>query len=67
MSSPIKSLLAKAVAAIKEPAFQKSAKKFVEGIAAKVPIITRIKLNGSRYHKSHDDLADPKPVISFAL
>ncbi|KAF4632740.1 hypothetical protein G7Y89_g5390 [Cudoniella acicularis] len=36
-------------------------------IAAKVPIITGIKLNGSRPHKSHDDPADPKPVISFAL
>ncbi|KAH8161428.1 hypothetical protein CIB48_g6813 [Xylaria polymorpha] len=67
MSGPIKSSLAKAVAAIKEPAFQKSTEKFVEGIAAKVPIITGIKLNGSRPHKSHDDPADPKPVISFAL
>ncbi|CZR52895.1 uncharacterized protein PAC_02772 [Phialocephala subalpina] len=67
MSGPIKSSLAKAVAAIKEPAFQKSTERFVEGIAAKVPIITGIKLNGSRPHKSHDDPADPKPVISFAL
>ncbi|OBT81166.1 hypothetical protein VE02_10211 [Pseudogymnoascus sp. 03VT05] len=47
MSGPIKSSLAKAVAAIKEPAFQKSTETFVEGIAAKVPIITGIKLNGS--------------------
>ncbi|KAL5345263.1 hypothetical protein ACLOAV_009633 [Pseudogymnoascus australis] len=67
MSGPIKSSLAKAVAAIKEPAFQISTETFVEGIAAKVPIITGIKLNGSQPHKSHDDPADPKPVISFAL
>ncbi|OBT70848.1 hypothetical protein VF21_10161 [Pseudogymnoascus sp. 05NY08] len=67
MSGPIKSSLAKAVAAIKEPAFQKSTETFVEGIAAKVPIITGIKLNGSQPYKSHDDPADPKPVISFAL
>ncbi len=67
MSGPIKSSLAKAVAAIKEPAFQKSTEKFVESIAAKVPIITGITLNGSRPHKSHDDPTDPKPVISFAL
>ncbi|KAF2424930.1 hypothetical protein EJ08DRAFT_408510 [Tothia fuscella] len=30
-------------------------------------LITGIKLNGSWPHKSHDDPADPKPVISFAL
>ncbi|KAF1848399.1 uncharacterized protein K460DRAFT_364380 [Cucurbitaria berberidis CBS 394.84] len=67
MSGPIKSSLVKAIAAIKEPAFQKATEKFVEDIAAKIPIITGIKLNGSRPHKSHDDPADPKPVISFAL
>ncbi|TVY14766.1 hypothetical protein LARI1_G008251 [Lachnellula arida] len=67
MSGPIKSSLAKAVAAIKEPAFQRSTEKFVESIATQVPIITGIKLNGSRPHRSHDDPADPKPVISFAL
>jgi hypothetical protein len=67
MSGPIKSSLAKAVAAIKEPTFQKSTQQFVEFIAAKVPIITGIKLNGSRPHKFHGDPADPMPVISFAL
>ncbi|OJD20282.1 hypothetical protein ACJ73_08386 [Blastomyces percursus] len=45
----------------------KEARKIVENIAAKVPIITGIKLNGSEPHKSHDDPTDPKPVISFAL
>ncbi|PGG97397.1 hypothetical protein AJ79_09209 [Helicocarpus griseus UAMH5409] len=67
MSSPIKSSLAKAIATIKEPTFQRGTEKFVENVAAKVPIITGIKLNGSEPHKSHDDPTDPKPVISFAL
>ncbi|KAH8586812.1 hypothetical protein B0O99DRAFT_700600 [Bisporella sp. PMI_857] len=30
-------------------------------------IITGIRLNGSQPHKSHDDPADPKPIIFFAL
>ncbi|CZT08649.1 uncharacterized protein RAG0_13647 [Rhynchosporium agropyri] len=60
MSGPIKSSLARTVAAIKEPNSQRSTEKFVESIAAQVPIITDTKLNGSRPHQSHDDLADPR-------